>query len=153
MYLPYCKGLLFCRNLFCRKKGAAKEIIINAAWELFQDKGYEETTLKDIIARSGTSRGALYHNFRSKEDVLFMMAWYFDKEYDGCWRNRIRKRIVPISKSSIHFCEKHSKGANSRKAKSLTIRRESSLKFIVALHTVGCCRNAGIRSRISCRLS
>lgn len=65
------------------KKGAAKEIIINAAWELFQEKGYEETTLKDIIERSGTSRGAFYHNFRSKEDVLFMMAWYFDKEYDG----------------------------------------------------------------------
>ena len=65
------------------KKDAAKEIIINAAWELFQEKGYEETTLKDIIERSGTSRGAFYHNFRSKEDVLFMMAWYFDKEYDG----------------------------------------------------------------------
>ena len=71
------------RFIILPKKGAAKEIIINAAWELFQKKGYEETTLKDIIERSGTSRGAFYHNFRSKEDVLFMMAWYFDKEYDG----------------------------------------------------------------------
>ena len=45
-------------------KIGAKEKIINAAWELFREKGYEETTLQDIIDKSGTSRGAFYHHFR-----------------------------------------------------------------------------------------
>ena len=52
-------------------KIGAKEKIINAAWELFREKGYEETTLQDIIDKSGTSRGAFYHHFRAKEDLLF----------------------------------------------------------------------------------
>ena len=64
-------------------KISAKEKIIEAAWELFRKKGYEETTLQDIIDKSGTSRGAFYHHFRAKEDPLFRMAWYFDKEYEG----------------------------------------------------------------------
>lgn len=79
------------RFVILPKKGAAKEIIINAAWELFQEKGYEETTLKDIIERSGTSRGAFYHNFRSKEDVLFMQSLLSS----GCESCRSRESLYP----------------------------------------------------------
>lgn len=66
-----------------KKRITAKDRIITAAWDLFMEKGYEETTLQDIIERSGSSRGAFYHHFRSKEDLLFTMAWYFDQDYDG----------------------------------------------------------------------
>lgn len=71
-------------------KIGAKEKIINAAWELFREKGYEETTLQDIIDKSGTSRGAFYHHFRAKEDLLFRMAWYFDKNIKAGWTHWIQ---------------------------------------------------------------
>ncbi|WP_077391353.1 TetR/AcrR family transcriptional regulator [Mobilibacterium timonense] len=64
-------------------RNTAKEKIIDAAWELFQEVGYENATVNDIIERSGTSRGAFYHHFRAKEDLLFQMAWYFDQGYEG----------------------------------------------------------------------
>lgn len=64
-------------------RNTAKEKIIDAAWELFQEVGYENATVNDIIRRSGTSRGAFYHHFRAKEDLLFQMAWYFDQGYEG----------------------------------------------------------------------
>lgn len=64
-------------------RNTAKEKIIDAAWELFQEVGYENATVNDIIERSGTSRGAFYHHFRAKEDLLFQIAWYFDQGYEG----------------------------------------------------------------------
>lgn len=70
------------RSHMSAKKITTKEKIIEAAWELFLEKGYESTTLQDIIETSHTSRGAFYHHFRAKEDLLFRMAWYFDKSYD-----------------------------------------------------------------------
>ena len=32
--------------------------IVSAAWELFYEQGYENTTVEDIIAVSGTSKGS-----------------------------------------------------------------------------------------------
>lgn len=69
-------------------RNTAKEKIIDAAWELFQEVGYENATVNDIIIRSGTSRGAFYHHFRAKEDLLFQMAWYFDQGYEGWLENQ-----------------------------------------------------------------
>ena len=69
-------------------RNTAKEKIIDAAWELFQEVGYENATVKDIIKKSGTSRGAFYHHFRAKEDLLFQMAWYFDQGYEGWLENQ-----------------------------------------------------------------
>ena len=69
------------RNELKTKKQSTKDKIIQAAWELFPEKGYDETTLTDIIERSKTSRGAFYHHFRGKEDLLFCLAYYFDNDY------------------------------------------------------------------------
>jgi AcrR family transcriptional regulator len=40
------------------------------AGNLFIDKGYEETTVDDILEASGLSKGGFYHYFQSKEEVL-----------------------------------------------------------------------------------
>lgn len=45
------------------------EKILEAAVRLFMQKGYEQTTLQDIIAATGLSKGALYHHFSSKEAI------------------------------------------------------------------------------------
>lgn len=62
-------------------RNTAKEKILKAAWDLFKEVGYENATINDIIKRSGTSRGAFYHHFRAKEDLLFRMACFFDDDY------------------------------------------------------------------------
>ena len=41
--------------------------IVNAAWKLFYEQGYEDTTVEEIIESSHTSKGSFYHYFRSKE--------------------------------------------------------------------------------------
>lgn len=82
------------------RKIGAKERIIDAAWELFREKGYEDTTLQDIIDKSGTSRGAFYHHFRAKEDLLFRMAWYFDQSYED-WKRSLPSGISTLEKLSL----------------------------------------------------
>ena len=45
------------------------EKILNAAAALFAEKGYQSTTLQDVIDATGLSKGAVYHHFRSKEEI------------------------------------------------------------------------------------
>ena len=47
-----------------------KTELLTAAWELFAQNGYENTPINDILARVGVSKGAFYHYFDSKEDLL-----------------------------------------------------------------------------------
>lgn len=50
---------------------SAKEKILVAALDLFVDKGYDATGVQEIVARAGVTKGALYHHFTAKEDILF----------------------------------------------------------------------------------
>lgn len=54
-----------------------KQEFLATALELFNEKGYEKTTIQDIIDRMGVSKGAFYHYFESKEDIIEKIA----KEY------------------------------------------------------------------------
>lgn len=44
-----------------------RQKIIDAAVELFAEKGYAETGLNDLTARAGVTTGAFYYHFTSKE--------------------------------------------------------------------------------------
>ena len=47
------------------------ERILNAAQRLFLEKGYENTTIQDIVDALGDlTKGAIYHHFKSKEEIL-----------------------------------------------------------------------------------
>lgn len=56
--------------------------ILNAAWKLFEEKGYEETTVDEIIEATQTSKGTFYHYFKSKEDLLSLFSYIFDERYE-----------------------------------------------------------------------
>ena len=47
--------------------------IISASLALFAQKGYDNTSMQDIVNALGMSKGAIFHHFKSKEDV-FMAA-------------------------------------------------------------------------------
>lgn len=45
------------------------EKILDAAACLFAQNGYAHTTLQDVIDETGLSKGAVYHHFKSKEEI------------------------------------------------------------------------------------
>jgi AcrR family transcriptional regulator len=66
--------------------------IIDAARELFLEKGYNSTSVADILARSQVNSGSLYHFFPGKQDVLIAVLisyrdrigeWLFEPTWRG----------------------------------------------------------------------
>jgi AcrR family transcriptional regulator len=54
-----------------KQRGAATRArILDIALELFNEKGYENTSVREIAERLGTSKTALYYYFTSKQDIL-----------------------------------------------------------------------------------
>ena len=56
--------------------------IISAAWKLFYEQGYEDTTVEDIVFESETSKGSFYHYFDGKDSLLGTLAYVFDEKYE-----------------------------------------------------------------------
>ncbi len=56
--------------------------IINAAWSLFYEQGYEDTTIDEIVEASGTSKGSFYHYFEGKDALLGSLSFLFDEKYE-----------------------------------------------------------------------
>lgn len=56
--------------------------IVSAAWKLFYEQGYENTTIDEIIEESGTSKGSFYHYFDGKDALLSSLSYLFDEKYE-----------------------------------------------------------------------
>ncbi|MDY4517990.1 MAG: TetR/AcrR family transcriptional regulator [Candidatus Spyradocola sp.] len=56
--------------------------IVSAAWKLFYEQGYEDTTVEEIIEQSHTSKGSFYHYFDGKDALLSTLSLLFDEKYE-----------------------------------------------------------------------
>jgi AcrR family transcriptional regulator len=52
-------------------KPTARERLAEAAFALFDERGYEQTTVDDITERAGLGRTTFFRHYRTKEDVIF----------------------------------------------------------------------------------
>ena len=86
------------------------ERIITAAMQLFNEKGFEKTSMQDIIESSEMSKGAIFYHFNSKEEIFetvmemqyehvnqLMLNWL--SEMDGL---TAREKIIMIIKNNIN---------------------------------------------------
>ncbi|WP_102691329.1 TetR/AcrR family transcriptional regulator [Rummeliibacillus pycnus] len=73
-------------------KQSIKERILETALDLFQQKGYHGVSVDEIVEQAGTSKGGFYHNFKSKDALLYEIHNVFisyvlqqtKEAYDGC---------------------------------------------------------------------
>lgn len=69
---PYAKGL------------AKRDEILDAALELFAQKGYDRTSVREIARQTGLSQAGLLHHFSTKEDLfLEVLRRRDDRSADG----------------------------------------------------------------------
>lgn len=76
---PLCFGFLL--GAQSRKEDSIREKLVQAAWELFDEKGYEAVTIDDIIVRAGVTSDEFYKYFEKKEDFEHTLSDLFDKRY------------------------------------------------------------------------
>ena len=90
-----------------------KERIIQAAYELFSEKGYYSTVTSDIAKRAGVSTGIVYGYFSDKRDILFYVLKiyiretaspvmdYFGALPEGITLKELFERVIELT-ASIH---------------------------------------------------
>ena len=69
--------------------------IISAAWKLFYEQGYDDTTVEDIVFESETSKGSFYHYFDGKDSLMGTLAYVFDEKYEELWPG------IPVEMDSL----------------------------------------------------
>jgi len=95
------------------KAEETRERILDAALQLFRQRGFDETTMRDIAAEAGVATGAAYYYFRSKEEMV--MAFYVRTAEEAreiipaqIARSRdLRKRIRGIIDTQLKQFEEH----------------------------------------------
>lgn len=90
--------------------------ILDAALKLFSEKGYEETTVLDIIDNmGGMTRGAFYHHFKSKEEVLNALRDRFTKERTPFEKVMHRDDLSGLEKLRVAIMETSTEETDRRK--------------------------------------
>ena len=74
--------------------------IVSAAWKLFYQQGYEDTTVEEIVEASGTSRGSFYHYFDGKDALLTSLSYLFDEKYDELVET-MEPSLSPVEKLTV----------------------------------------------------
>ena len=85
-----------------KKKNAknTKGKIVSAAWQLFYEQGYDNTTVEEIVDASDTSRGSFYHYFDGKAALLSSLSYLFDEKYDELAES-MNPDLSPIEKLNL----------------------------------------------------
>jgi AcrR family transcriptional regulator len=71
------------------KRARTREALLDAAGEVTREKGFDQTTLQDVAHRAGMTTGAIYGNFRNRDDLFMALA-------ERQW-STIRPRFAPGS--------------------------------------------------------
>ncbi len=85
--------------------------ILETALTLFRERGFEETTIRDIAAGAGLSLGAAYYYFRSKESIVGAYYDYIQEEHQARAREafagarNLRERLRAALHTKIDILE------------------------------------------------
>src|SRR6478672_2544579 len=56
------------------KRDRTRAALLKAARKLVREKGYERTTLAEVAARAGMTTGAIYGNFRNRDELFIALG-------------------------------------------------------------------------------
>ena len=71
----------------------SRQEILRTAARLFQERGYDATSMSDIAAALQLSKGGLYHHFQSKDEILFHLM----NHAMNITQERVMERVMDIS--------------------------------------------------------
>ena len=75
--------------------------IAKAAIALFAEKGFENTSIKDIALKTGIGKGTLYHYFESKDAILYRASLEILTEFEKSMSDSFLKKRHPSDKLRV----------------------------------------------------
>jgi TetR/AcrR family transcriptional regulator, transcriptional repressor for nem operon len=84
-----------------REGKSTREVVIQAATRLIHLKGYQNTSLDDVLTASGVGKGNFYHYFRSKEDLGYaildrVVQAFMERALEPCFSDPDAGRLGQI---------------------------------------------------------
>lgn len=78
-----------------------KQALIEIAFRLFAEKGYEQTTIREVMNKTGLTKPVMYHYFKSKEEILdaaidFGIVQYIEQSEE-------RLEGIPVTEQMLLF--------------------------------------------------
>lgn len=85
-----------------------RQQILNTAWQLFYQKGYQNTTMEDILRGARCSKGRFYYYFHAKAELLDSLYEIFDQKYIElygliCRDAHARDQLLEINRYMFQF--------------------------------------------------
>lgn len=74
------------------RSATTTQAVVQAARELFGKRGYADVSVAEVVSRAALSKGAIYHHFRDKRELLSAVV----DQIEGELANDIRARIDPL---------------------------------------------------------
>lgn len=84
-----------------RKGDSKKQAILDVAHRLFYQKGYEQTSVQDILSVLNCSKGSFYHHFESKLSVLeTLCVERAQKAFEG-YEKDLKQGMEPLERFNL----------------------------------------------------
>ncbi|MBK7873427.1 MAG: TetR/AcrR family transcriptional regulator [Saprospiraceae bacterium] len=101
----HCKKLKTLIKETISKSERTRMFIIEQAANLFNQKGYAGTSMDDILQATGLSKGGVYGNFKSKEEIA-IAAFEHSVEtvaQEIKLRTKLKKKVLDKLRAVVHF--------------------------------------------------
>ncbi|NTW97299.1 MAG: TetR/AcrR family transcriptional regulator [Oscillochloris sp.] len=110
--------------------------ILDVTWRLLYSKGYEQITIKDIIAELKISKGAFYHYFDSKQDLLVGMLDRLRSQGTQIFEQILSEPDIPTSRRLQRFFDAAGRWKVAQKEHILSLLRSwyADENAVVRLH-------------------
>jgi len=111
------------------KRAANRRRLLDAAREVFGLRGYHDATIEEIADVSGLSNGAVYYNFKSKDELFFAI---FDEHIEA--RIELTRRFFGGGQATDEATEAQVRAAATEAARAIEDPREWTLFFEFVAH-------------------
>jgi len=83
-----------------RRRQLTRSALVDAAIEVFAKKGFDGSSLEEIAETAGFTRGAIYSNFGSKEDLMLAVVERYNETLVGSFSDTL-ERAADISQEEM----------------------------------------------------
>src|SRR5688572_23593597 len=82
-----------------------KEKVLDAASTIFHQKGYNGTSIDEILKATGLSRSSLYDSFKDKHNLYLESLQYYNNQENKFFDNVSQKKLNGLQKIEFLFKE------------------------------------------------
>lgn len=86
-----------------RNKKKKQSALLRTAYYFFTEKGFQNTSISDIVNQAGVAKGTFYLYFKDKTDILYKLIAFKASEIFVKAYNELQKKEIPIFEDQIVY--------------------------------------------------